>query len=414
LLRERYPDIPVKERAIRRYVARLRATYRPKEVFIRQLYQAGDQTQYDFKDVQAVIAGVVVDLNLFSARLSFSKAWFARCYMTEDQPALFDGIQRTAVAFNGVTKEGVFDNAATAIDKVLPSRTRRVNETFAAFIGSYATTMQYAAPRKGNEKGGVEGLHGYIEDNFFRPMPSFPSLEALNDALLARSVEDRSRRGDDGLSIQERFEQEQGDLHPLPNITPRACIIESVKVNKFSEVRHKTNRYSVPSALVGQVATLEIFATRIRIIVDHRLVAEHDRLIGKNGAALDPMHYLDVLEFKHRAVERAEVLTNGSVPLPLRQLLRRLVADNRDTAGKHFVSVLRLMEDYPRHEVLLAVEEAEKCNVLDPHAIALFLIQKLEIRIEPIPFRALPLKAQITAPAVHLSQYETSLLAEAA
>jgi len=38
----------LKERAVRNYIARRRMLVHPKEVFIRQVYVPGDQTQYDF------------------------------------------------------------------------------------------------------------------------------------------------------------------------------------------------------------------------------------------------------------------------------------------------------------------------------------------------------------------------------
>lgn len=111
VLREKHPTFSLRERAVRIYVARRRLLMYPKEVFIRQIYVPGDQTQYDFKDVKAIIAGAEVDLHLFTARLSYSTAWFGRCYRTEDQPALFEGFLGAAVEFNGVTRDGVFDNA---------------------------------------------------------------------------------------------------------------------------------------------------------------------------------------------------------------------------------------------------------------------------------------------------------------
>ena len=159
-LREKDPAFALRERAVRVYVARRRMLMHPKEVFIRQVYVPGDQTQYDFKDVVAIIAGEKTDLHLFTARLSHSTAWFGHCYRTEDRPALLDGFLRAAVEFNGVTRDGVFDNPKTAVIKVLRGRHRKVNAEFAAFTGSLAIDMQFAAPAKGNEKGGVEGAHG--------------------------------------------------------------------------------------------------------------------------------------------------------------------------------------------------------------------------------------------------------------
>lgn len=130
-----------------------------------------------------MIAGEVTDLHLFDARLSYSTAWFAHCYRSEDRPALLDGLLRAAVEFDGVTCEGVFDNPRTAVDNVLRGRQRNVNSEFAAFVGSLGLHREFAAPAKGNEKGGVEGGHGYVDDNFLRPMRSYPSIDALNDDL---------------------------------------------------------------------------------------------------------------------------------------------------------------------------------------------------------------------------------------
>jgi transposase len=113
------------------------------------VYVPADQTQYDFKDVKAIVAGEEEALHLFQARLSCSTAWFVHCYRTEDQPALFEGFLRAGVEFGAVTRDGVFDNASTAVDKVLRGRHRKVNPEFAAFSGSLALSMQFAAPGKG-------------------------------------------------------------------------------------------------------------------------------------------------------------------------------------------------------------------------------------------------------------------------
>jgi transposase len=412
VLREKYPAFVLKERAVRIYVARRRTRMHPKEVFIRQVYVPGDQTQYDFKDIKAIIGGEEIDLHLFTARLSCSTAWFGHCYRTEDQPALFDGFLRAAVEFNGVTRDGVFDNPKTAVIKVLRGRHRKVNAEFAAFTGSLAIDMQFAAPAKGNEKGGVEGAHGYVEDNFFRPMRSAVSLEALNDELLAFSRADREHHIVDGHTVAERLVFERAALKPLPAILPRPCIHEHVRVNKFGEVRCRTNRYSVPTQFVCRPATIELFADRVRIIVDDELTAEWERLFGRNEAALDPLHYLVALKRKHRAVERAAVFNNERFPEALRALLKRLVQRDRDTAGKQFMRVVEFLVQHRMAEVVAAVELAAEQGVDDPAAIALLLDQRSSTAPQPLALGILPQAAQIAAPQVRLDGYIIAELKE--
>jgi transposase len=414
ILRERHDGFMLGERAVRAYIARRRAKIAPKEVFIRQVYVPGDQTQYDFKDVKAIIAGAEVKLHAFVARLSYSTAWFAHCYRTEDQPALFDGLLRAAVEFGGVTREGVFDNASTAVDRVLRGRQRKVNAEFAAFSGSLALNMQFAAPRKGNEKGGVEGANGYVEDNFFRPMPEAPSLEKLNTDLLQASRDDRLHRVTGGQTVVGRFEIECAALRSLPAVLPRPCVPDHVRVTKFSEVRCRTNRYSVPQRFVGRPATVELFADRVRIIVDGELAAESPRLFGRNEAALDPLHYLEALKYKHRAVERAEVFNNPRVPEALRALLRRLVQRDRDTAGRQFLRVIELLKDYRLAEVVVAVNRAAELAVDDPAAIALLLTQRSLSTPASLNADALPIAARVAAPQVRLDGYIVADLTEIA
>lgn len=120
----------ISERAARVYVASRRSGIVPKEAFVRLVYLAGDQMQFDFKEVFAKLDGVDVKLHMFVARLSYSTAFFARCYHSEDRPALFDGIVSACVRFGGIPREGIFDNATTAVKRILRGRDRVLNKEF--------------------------------------------------------------------------------------------------------------------------------------------------------------------------------------------------------------------------------------------------------------------------------------------
>jgi len=414
VLRERYPSFSLRERAVRNYVALRRRILHPREVFIRQVYAPGEQVQFDFKDVIASIAGEQTDLQLFTMRLSYSTTWFAHCYQTEDRPAIFDGLLRGFTEFGGVTREAVFDNPRTAVDKVLRGRRREVNSEFAAFCGSLALNMQFAAPGKGNEKGGVEGAHGYIEDNFFRPLRDAPSLDALNAELLIFSRNDRLQRKVGDRTVADLLESERSALRSLPPVAPRPCVSDHAKVNKFAEVRHKTNRYSVPARYVGRLATIEVFVNQVRVVIDGELAAEHPRLFGRGGAELNPLHYLGALKHKHRAVERAEVFKNERFPKPLRALLDRLVDRDRDTAGKQFLRVVGLLEGHRLAELIAAVERANELGVDDPAAIALLLDQRASATSAPLTVDVLPSKARLDPPQARLDGYVVADLKEVA
>jgi len=415
ILRERVdPSFRISERAARVYVASRRIVIAPKEVFIRLVYAPGDEMQFDFKDVVALIDGVELKLHLFVARLSYSTKWFARCYRTEDRPALFDGLLEACKAFGGVPREGVFDNASTAVKRVLRGRKRNVNSEFAEFCGSLGLSVQFAAPAKGNEKGGVEGLHGYIEDNVFVPMPVGASLHVINEDLAAFCREDMKRAVAAGETVASRFEREALALRPLPALLPSPCIREYARTNKFSEASHKTNRYSVPTAYAHQDAVVECYADRVRIVLGREVIAEHPRCFGKHQSILDPLHFLDLLSLKHRAVEHAAVFAHEGFPEPLKSLLRRYVENNRLGAGKNFMRVVSLLKTYPIGQLVDAVELARKRGTNDPEAIALMLDQASQPKHAFERLRIDTTMIGTTRPNADLNGYATAVLKECA
>jgi transposase len=403
----------ISERAARVYVASRRSGIVPKEAFVRLVYLAGDQMQFDFKEVFAKLDGVEVKLHMFVARLSYSTAFFARCYHSEDRPALFDGIVSACVRFGGIPREGIFDNATTAVKRILRGRDRVLNKEFSTLCGSLALHMQFAAPAKGNEKGGVEGTHGFIEDNFFRPMPDYASIDDLNDDLLVFSDMHLEKRVS-GERIADRFARERNELRPLPDVLPETCIRESIRINKFAEVMYKTNRYSVPTNKSNQDAILEVFHDRIRVIIlGSVMIAEHKRLFTRHEASLDPRHFIGVLSSKTRAVLRAEVFHCKTFDKSLRALLRTYAENDPVNAGKRFMRVISLLEkDYSVQDVADAVDTALRRGTDDPAAIELILRQEERQYHEVPPLELEPGTIGSSRPITNLDAYDVDSLKE--
>ena len=51
---------------------------------------------------------------------------------------------------------------------------------FTELQSHYLFDDRFGRPGKGNDKGKVEGMVGYMRRNFLAPVPSFASFEALN------------------------------------------------------------------------------------------------------------------------------------------------------------------------------------------------------------------------------------------
>jgi len=409
-------ELHVDERTLREYVAARRAVLVPREAFVRAAYAPGDQSQFDFSPMSVLLAGVLVVVQLFVVRLSYSGRFMARASMHYDQPALFEGLLAGFVAFGGLPRSSIFDNASTAVTRVLRGRNRVENEAFAAFRGGLALHVAFAAPGKGNEKGGVEGVHGYIEDNFFRPTPSFAGLDDLNAALATFCDASLLRvHSTHHETIGQRFEREQPMLQSLPAILPRPCVTRYAHINKFAEVCFERNWYSVPTRWAHRNAAVEVYERRLRIVVDAEVVAEHPRGFGTGERFLDPRHYVALLAHKHRAAESALVLSDGRIPDVLRDLFERYRQADSGTATKRWTQVLSLLTEVPVAELAQVVTHALARGTDDPAAIALILMQNRT----PAPTAALrasllPDSARCEAPVADLTAYTLAHLIESA
>jgi hypothetical protein len=332
-----------------------------------------------------------------------------------DRPSLFTGLLEACQHFGGTPRTSLFDNASTAVARVLRGPLRTENTLFAEFRGGLMLDVRFAAPGKGNEKGGVEGVHGYIEDNFFRPTPTYDDLASLNAALLAFCERDMLRtQAGQTETIGARFAHEAPLLGALPEVLPRTCVVEPVRINKFAECTYETNRYSVPTRYAHRDAFLEVYEERLRIIVGAEVVAEHRRDFGKNGHFLDVRHYLDLLTRKHRAAETALVLADARLPMEIRALLERYRASEISTATKRWTKVLALLAETSVEELAQAVTHAIARGTDDPDAIALLLRQRSSKAPAAIDEERLPEAARIAKPTPDLSGYALAALAETA
>ena len=80
---------------------------------------------------------------------------------------------------------------------------------------SYSPTIEdrFGRPGKGNDRGKVEGMVGYVRRNFLVPVPSFQSFDALNAHLEERCLArmDSVLRGHDETHLFRKFSRIDGE-----------------------------------------------------------------------------------------------------------------------------------------------------------------------------------------------------------
>lgn len=415
ILREQYDaNLIIGESQLRKVVANRRKSINPGEVFVRAHYMPGQVAEFDFTPVTIMLAGILTVIQIFAMRLNYSGHFYARASHRVDRPAIFEGLLGAVQAFGGLMHTAVFDNPKTAVDKVLRGREREQNPVFAAFCGDLTLGVEFAAPRKGNEKGGVEGLMGYIEDNIFRPLSSYETLEEVNADLDRLALINLDRiHSTHRERIGDRFLREQAVLRPLPQHLPRPCVIEYALVNKFAEVTVGTNRYSVPGRFARQHATVEVFDRRIVILVGGKMAAEHPRAVGNRQMMIDPMHVIDVIDKKHRSALRALAFAEGRLPAPLLRLRERLIERDGPQATKAWTSVLKLAKTYSLADVAEVVEAALARGTFSPTEI-LFMMRQRDRSIAPLELGEHREMPACSAQVIDLSAYRIEHLIEVA
>ena len=150
--------------------------WRSQEMFVPLSHPPG-HAQCDFGE-----ALVVIDLPR-------SDGCFVKAYPAETTEAFLDGHVSAFAFLGGVPRSILNDNTKLAVAKILGDGRRLRSRAFTEIQSHYLFEDRFGRPGKGNDKGKVEGLVGYVRRNFLVPAPSFDSFDALNAFLERRCLE---------------------------------------------------------------------------------------------------------------------------------------------------------------------------------------------------------------------------------
>ena len=215
-----------------------------------------------------------------------------------------------------------------------------------------------------HEKGGVEGQVGYFRRNYLVPVPEVDSLAELNARIAAAGqAEDARRIGARIRTIGQDFAAEAPRLVPLPDEPFETGLLLTPRVDRYSQVTVRMNRYSVPVRLIGRQVRVVLRSSELVIYDGRHEAARHERMTAKGGETLVLDHYLEALMRKPGALA-------GSVPLDqaraagaftgaheaLWSAARR--ADGEPAATRVLVEVLLLHRHMDAADVITGIEAA--------------------------------------------------------
>ena len=380
-----------------------------REMFVPLSHSPG-HTQCDFGEAQVVIGGVERKAHCFVIDLPHSDGCFVKAYPAETTEAFLDGHVSAFAFLGGVPQSILYDNTKLAVARILGDGRRKRTRAFTELQSHYLFDDRFGRPGKGNDKGKVEGLVGYVRRNFLVPIPSFESFEALNACLEQRCLErmDHKLRGHIE-TIGQRMERDLEALLPLSPLAYDACEKQAGRVSSLSLVRYKTNYYSVPVAYGHRDVLVRGYVDQVVISCGSEVIAKHHRSYERDDFVYDPIHYLPLLERKPGALDQAAPLQRWELPEEF-GTLRRLLESRMGRRGKReYVQVLRLLETFSQQEVHSALKDILRLGALSFDAVNHLVLCRLEGRPPRLDLELYPYLPRVRVSATSTRDYMTLL-----
>ena len=353
---------------------------RSQEMFVPLSHPPG-HAQCDFGEAVVIIGGVEQKAHCFVLDLPHSDGCFIKAYPGETTEAFLDGHVPAFAFLGGVPQSILYDNTKLAVARILGDGRRKRTRAFTELQSHYLFDDRFGRPGKGNDKGKVEGLVGYMRRNFLAPIPSFESFDALNAHLERRCLArmDAKLRGHTE-TIGQRMERDLEALRPLPAAPYDACEKQAGRVSSLSLVRYRTSDYSAPVAYGHRDVLVKGYVDRVVISCGSEVIAKHPRSYQRDDFVYDPIHYLPLLEQKTAALDQAAPLQGWDLPDEF-ATLRRLLESRMGPRGKReFVQVHFLLETFSQQEVHVAARDALRLGALSFDAVKHLVLCRLEGR----------------------------------
>ena len=387
---------------------------RSQEMFVPLSHPPG-HAQCDFGEALVIIGGVEQKAHCFVLDLPHSDGCFVKAYPAETTEAFLDGHVSAFAFLGGVPQSILYDNTKLAVARILGDGRRRRTRAFTELQSHYLFEDRFGRPGKGNDKGKVEGLVGYMRRNFLAPVPSFASFEALNAHLERRCLArmDARLRGH-SESIGQRMERDLEALPPLPAVAYDACEKQAGRVSSLSLVRYRTNDYSAPVAYGHRDVLVKGYVDRVVISCGAEVIARHHRSYQRDDFVFDPIHYPPLLERKTAALDQAAPPRGWDLPEEF-GTPRRLLESRIGRRGKReFVQALRLFEHFSPGEVHAAVRDAIRLGALSFDAVKHLALCRLEGRPPRLDLELYPYLPTVRVSATSTRDYMTLIAGRAA
>jgi len=322
--------------------------------------------------------------------------------------------KRAFVRMQGVAREIVYDNLATAVAEH-DGRLIRFVPRFLGFAREYNFFPRACNPASGWEKGKVERSISYLRQNFW-PMREFKDLHDVNRQVrqwLAEVANQRLHR-ETRERPAERFKPEA--LRQLPIIPYDYRDTVEALVHKDLRLQFDGNKYCVPHRYVGKRLTVKADASAVTIYERVTEVVSYPRS-WRRGQTFGADRFEKLLAEERPAARRSQAqqrLIDSLDGLCSRDLLEAYLRDLADTdrsLGRQIGELLELIRQNGPEIVATAIAKASAARALGADYVANIVRQQQSPRRPqpPVPLRDPMLRDLVTDP-LSLLAYDAFIL----
>lgn len=389
------------------------------EVAVPQTHPPGAEAEVDFGEFYATVAGSWIKLWMFVMRLSHSGRAFHVAFATQAQEAFLEGHVLAFAHFGAVSARIRYDNLKPAVIRVLRGRDRVESERFIALRSHYGFDGFFCIPGKqgAHEKGGVEGEIGRFRRLHLVPVPKVASLAELNRLIAAGDQLDDTRViTGRPVTVAAAFADELPALMPLPAEAFDPARLLQARVDGRARVSVRQCYYSVPARFAGRRLPVRLTASTVEVLDGPRVVARHERAIGKYVEVLTLDHYLEVLKTKPGALPGATALAQAKACGAFTDIHQRYWDAARrergDAAGtRALIEILLAHRTLPAAALQTAMSTAVDTAILDPQVVLIAARREVAGPVAPvIPIGTL---ARYDRPTPSLTSYDDLLIRSA-
>jgi transposase len=331
-----------------------------KEAYIRQEYDLGDVSEFDWGHVKLEIGGEPKTIQMAVMTTAKGNYRFAYLYQNQKMESFLDSHVRFFNHVGGVHREIVYDNMKVAVARFVSKTEKEPTEDLLKLSMYYGFKYRFCNARRGNEKGHVERSVEYVRRKVFSKKDSFETLEEANKYLEEelRRLNSKPQKHNENKSAKEFLEEELPHLIELAPSYDISRVVE-LRVNKYSVISIDENKYSVPDSLVGKFVTAKIYPNNILVYHENELVAEHIRSFGANTWDIKIEHYLNTLKKKPGAIHRSTAMRQ------MNSKLQDIYTNYYTQNPKDFIDLIELISNEGLEKIEESINELEKINPLN-------------------------------------------------